>query len=140
MKKAVTMILSIFFVLATILLASSNPVTKKFYMVNSIQMTPQIIEGKQYLTKMTNPLQPVIDGRLVDSVWDMGEWEGGFIQSVPYEGQAPSQKTVFKILYDGKNIYVAIKAFDDEPDKIERRLARRDNLEGDRVSILIMYF
>lgn len=127
MKKAVTMILSIFFVLATILLASSNPVTKKFYMVNSIQMTPQIIEGKQYLTKMTNPLQPVIDGRLVDSVWDMGEWEGGFIQSVPYEGQAPSQKTVFKILYD-------------EPDKIERRTARRDNLEGDRVSILIMYF
>ncbi len=137
MKKTVTLILSIFFVLTTILLASSNPVTKKHYVVNSIRMTPQIIDGKQYLAKMINPITPVIDGILDDSVWDVGEWEGGFIQSAPYEGQSPSQKTAFKILYDGKNIYVAIQAFDDEPDKIERRLARRDNLEGDRVSILL---
>jgi len=137
MKRFATIILSIFFVFATILLASSNPVTKKHYTVNSIQVTPQIIDGKQYIAKMTNPLMPVIDGRLDDPVWEEGEWEGGFIQSMPYEGQAPSQKTAFKILYDGKNIYVAIQAFDDEPDKIERRLARRDNLEGDRVSILL---
>ena len=137
MKKSSTIILSIILLFAITHLANSNPVLKKHYTVKSIQLIPQIIDGKQYIAKKTNPLPPVIDGRLDDTVWQEGEWEGGFIQSVPYEGQAPSQQTVFKILYDGKNIYIAIQAYDEEPDKIERRLARRDNLEGDRVSILL---
>ena len=137
MKRLTIMIFSIIFLLAAAHLANSNPVLKKHYTVYSIQETPLMSEGKQYAARMTKPLPPVIDGRLDDPVWEEGEWEGGFIQSEPYEGQAPSQQTAFKILYDGKNIYVAIHALDDEPDKIERRLARRDNLEGDRVSILL---
>ena len=136
MKRFTIILLSIVLLLATTHLANSNPVLKKHYTVNSIQLTPQIIDGKQYVARMTKPLPPVIDGRLDDPVWEEGEWEGGFIQSEPYEGQTPSQQTAFKILYDGKNIYVAIQALDNEPDKIERRLARRDNLEGDMVSIL----
>lgn len=137
MKKTATIILSIILVFTVTHPANSNPVLKKRYTVASIQVTPQIIDGKQYVAQMTNPLPPVIDGKLDELVWEEGEWETGFIQSVPYEGQPPSQQTAFKILYDGKNIYVAIQAFDDEPEKIERRLARRDNLEGDLVTILL---
>ncbi len=137
MNKSVIFVLTIILVFPATHLAVSNPILKRHYTVYSIQVAPQIIDGKQYIAKRTNPLLPVIDGKLDDLVWQEGEWEGGFIQSEPYEGQAPSQQTAFKILYDGKNIYVAIQAYDEDPDKIERRLARRDNLEGDQVSILL---
>ncbi|MFC2167998.1 DUF5916 domain-containing protein [Acidobacteriota bacterium] len=139
MKKATTPLFTIILVLILMATSFANPntVTKKHYTVKSIHLKPQIIDGKQYLAKMTNPYPPVIDGKLDESVWQNGEWESGFIQSAPYEGQDPTQQTEFKILYDGKNIYIAIQAYDKEPDKIERRLARRDNLEGDRVSIFL---
>ncbi|HLP17183.1 MAG TPA: DUF5916 domain-containing protein [Bacteroidota bacterium] len=79
--------------------------------------------------------EPVIDGRLDDVCWKTGEWSGGFTQWVPKEGAAPSQQTHIKILYDDKNIYVAIRAFDTEPEKISRKAGRRDELTGDAVGI-----
>jgi hypothetical protein len=78
---------------------------------------------------------PVIDGIIGEDAWNMAEWQGDFVQKEPYEYAAPSQQTIFKILYDDNNLYVAIRAFDTEPDKIERRMGRRDNLEGDWVAI-----
>lgn len=117
--------------------AYAKSIERKRCMVHTIQPQPTIADGKQYLAKKTNPYGPDVDGKLNDPVWNEGGWEKGFIQSEPYEGRPPSQETEFKILYDGKNIYVAIRAYDTEPDKIERRLARRDNLEGDMVEVLI---
>ena len=38
-------------------------------------------------------------------------------------------------MYDDKNIYVAIRAFDTEPSKISRKLGRRDELYGDMAGI-----
>ncbi len=92
---------------------------------------------KVYVANHINPHPPIIDGRFDDPVWQRGEWESGFIQRKPYEGQEPSQKTAFKILYDEKNIYIAIQAFDTEPQKIEQRMSRRDDFEGDWVGIEI---
>ncbi|NJM16304.1 MAG: carbohydrate binding family 9 domain-containing protein, partial [Bacteroidales bacterium] len=48
-----------------------------------------------------------------------------------------SQKTTFKILYDNNYLYVAVKAHDDQPDKIKKRMSRRDGFEGDMVTICI---
>ena len=90
---------------------------------------------KIYLTAHVNPHAPLIDGKLEDEAWAKVAWESGFIQSAPYEGRDPSEKTAFKILYDDKNIYVAVRAFDSQPDKIERRMARRDQSGGDTVSV-----
>jgi hypothetical protein len=78
---------------------------------------------------------PVIDGKLDDTEWLYLAWINNFIQHEPYEGKEPSQETGFKILYDNDNIYVAIWAFDTDPDSLERRLTRRDEVEGDLVSI-----
>jgi len=93
-----------------------------------------------YNTKRAVPSPPKIDGDLSDKVWETVEWQGDFIQFQPNEGAEPSQKTVFKILYDDKNIYIAIRAFDTEPDKIDRRIVRRDNADGDNVTILFDSF
>ncbi len=96
---------------------------------------------KVYVTSNINPHPPVIDGKLDDPVWAKVTWAGDFIQREPYEGKEPSQATAFKILYDERNIYVAVKAYDNEPEKIEKRMSRRDDLEGDWVEVqLDSYF
>ena len=79
---------------------------------------------------------PVIDGLHDDPAWQGIEWETCFIQHEPYEGKEPSQETAFKILYDDDNVYVAIRAFDTNPDSIIRRLTRKDDIDGDFVGIL----
>ena len=85
-------------------------------------------------TKVDIP--PVIDGILNDDCWaNTGEWSGTFIQQEPNEGQPETEKTHVKILYDNHHIYVACRAFDSEPDKINRWLAPRDQVIGDIVVI-----
>lgn len=90
---------------------------------------------KTYRTLRLKGRAPVIDGRIDDAVWETVPWAGGFLQKSPYEGAAPSQKTAFKILYDYRNLYVALRAFDSEPGQIVRRMARRDENDGDWMEI-----
>ena len=61
-----------------------------------------------YETKKVNSSPPVIDGLLNDEIWNTIEWSGDFVQREPYEAEQPSQKTLFKILYDDNNLYIAI--------------------------------
>lgn len=95
---------------------------------------------KVYQTKHVNPHSPKIDGRIDDPSWEKVSWEGGFVQREPYEGQAPSQTTEFKVLYDDANLYVAVKARDAEPERIERRMSRRDDIEGDWIEVAVDSF
>jgi len=78
---------------------------------------------------------PVIDGRIDEAVWNSVEWSSDFTQQEPYENADPSQETSFKVIYDDNNLYIAVFAHDTEADKIERRLGRRDNFEGDWVAV-----
>ena len=80
---------------------------------------------------------PQVDGLMSEQGWESAKWEGSFIQRNPYEGEDPTEKTSFKILYDDENLYVAIRANDSEPQNIERRMSRRDDVEGDLVGIEI---
>ncbi len=90
---------------------------------------------REYNTSRITTTAPNIDGLISEEVWDIVEWSGDFTQKEPYEYKKPSQQTAFKILYDDNNLYVAIRAYDSEPGKIERRLSRRGNVEGDWVAI-----
>ena len=78
---------------------------------------------------------PVLDGILTDETWNSVEWAGDFKEFMPDEGGTPKQKTKFKIIYDEKNIYVAVRCYDTEPEKIVNRLSRRDGNDGDWVEI-----
>lgn len=80
---------------------------------------------------------PVIDGLINEDVWEAAEWSGDFTQQEPYEFADPSQQTAVKVLYDDNNLYVAVRAFDTEPAKIERRMGRRDSFEGDWIAVSI---
>lgn len=88
-----------------------------------------------YQTNRLEGQPPLIDGIVDEKAWDNVEWSGDFIQREPYDYHPPSQQTAFKMLYDDDHLYVAIRCFDTEPEKIERRLSRRDSFEGDWVAI-----
>ena len=89
-----------------------------------------------YQTVRISGETPRIDGRLDDDCWTRdGVWSGNYTQQMPEEGAAPSQETELKILYDDANIYVAIRAYDTEPEKIDFRPAERDGFNGDMVGL-----
>jgi hypothetical protein len=92
-------------------------------------------ETRIYNTVRITAAKPRIDGVLDDACWQEGEWGGDYRQQMPTEGARPSQKTELKILYDNENIYVAIKAYDNEPEKTDRQMARRDEFSGDIVGV-----
>jgi len=94
-------------------------------------------EKKIYHAKHINPHAPVIDGRMDDPVWEKAEWATNFTQREPNDGAAPHQQTAFKIVYDEKNLYVSVRAYDNEPNQIVRRVTRRDQFDGDWVEINI---
>lgn len=83
--------------------------------------------------------KPRIDGKLDDSCWlEEGYWEGDFIQQQPSQGRPPSQNTRYKILYDDDNLYVALKCYDQEPERISAVLGRRDDFtSGDIAGIAL---
>ncbi len=103
------------------------------FLLNSYSQT---IERKTYQTAFTRTA-PVIDGLMNDSCWNLVEWGDNFVQIEPYENKPPSQQTAFKILYDNNNLYVFIRAYDSVPEKISRRISRRDYFDGDMVEINI---
>jgi hypothetical protein len=96
----------------------------------------QAYKRKYHTVKLQgNP--PVIDGKLDDVCWvKEGEWSQNFIQNTPLERGKPTYPTKIKILFDNRNIYFALRAWDPEPDKINRFIGNRDdNSIGDLISV-----
>jgi hypothetical protein len=81
---------------------------------NCITVQAQVDTPKSYTTTFSKePLE--IDGILDKFAWTEVEWAGGdFRQLNPDKGKPSSVQTKFKILYDAKNLYVAILALDPE--------------------------
>jgi len=93
---------------------------------------------KFYTTAHVQGEPPKIDGLGDDPAWDQVPWGGGdFIQRNPDAGAKPSVQTYFKVLYDAHNLYLLIKNLDPEPDKIVKRMSRRDGFDGDFVEVNI---
>ena len=96
-------------------------------------------EKKLYTaTRISSP--PAINGVLDDAAWQSGVWLDDFIQYEPFSGRPASQRTEFNILFDDNYLYVAIKAFDTNPDSIVNRLTRRDEADGDLTGIIFDSF
>jgi hypothetical protein len=69
---------------------------------------------------------PLVDGKVDDAVWERAEPASGFVQQQPDEGQAATEKTEVRVLFDQRALYVAVICFDSEPDKIVVTQGRRD--------------
>ena len=72
----------------------------------------------------TSPI--VLDGKLNEEIWQQAPAIVDFLQRDPDEGRAPTHRTEARIAYDEAALYVAVRAFDSEADKIVGILTRRD--------------
>lgn len=93
-------------------------------------------------TRIDTAAAPRIDGDLSDAAWAEAAVIDAFLQVLPVEGAEPSQRTRALLMYDERHLYVAIYAYDDEPEKIVRNLLERDPRlqDDDGVRILIDSF
>ena len=82
---------------------------------------------------------PVIDGRPDDAVWQTAPLIDDFHQVRPSDGGQPSERTEVRLLYDDDYLYIGVRLFDSEPDKITRNVMRHGNALGqdDRLAIVI---
>ena len=70
---------------------------------------------------------PVVDGKFTNDEWCAGGLAKDFIQIEPHEGRPASEPTKAYFLYDSQFLYVGIKCYDSEPDKIMGELSGRDS-------------
>ena len=84
------------------------------------------------------PAAPRIDGRLDDPAWALAPVQSDFTQREPHDGQPATERTEFRVLYTDEALYVGVRAFDSQPDKIVGHLTRRDqNSPSDWVIVTI---
>lgn len=88
------------------------------------------------ILRVTDPIK--IDGRLDEPAWSQAEAATDFRQESPTEGAPASERTEVRVLYDSRNVYIGIRAFDSEPAKINARDLVRDSTfdTDDRVEIV----
>ena len=106
------------------------------------KITPSQISGDNSARRIrilpvSDPIK--IDGRLDEPAWSQAEAATDFRQESPTEGAPASERTEVRVLYDSKNIYIGVRAFDSEPTKVNARdFARDSSFEtDDRVEIIL---
>jgi uncharacterized protein DUF5916/cellulose/xylan binding protein with CBM9 domain len=67
-----------------------------------------------------------VNGELSEEVWRTAPAVDQFLEREPHEGGEPAQRTEFRVAYDAATLYVKVRAFDSDPDKIITYLTRRD--------------
>src|SRR5438128_7737176 len=68
-----------------------------------------------------------VTGAMREEIWETAKPISEFVQREPHEGAPPSQRTEFRVAFDATTLYVKVRAFDSEPDKILGYLTRRDD-------------
>ncbi len=67
-----------------------------------------------------------IDGSLDEPAWSLAQPATDFLQQQPTEGVPASEHTEVRVLFDDKNIYFGIRAFDSDAKHINARELVRD--------------
>ncbi|HEX9421775.1 MAG TPA: DUF5916 domain-containing protein [Pyrinomonadaceae bacterium] len=80
-----------------------------------------------------------IDGFLTESAWSLAQPATEFVQERPSEGAPATERTEVRLLFDDKNIYFGILAFDSDAAHINARELVRDATfsNDDKVEILL---
>ncbi|HUF74793.1 MAG TPA: DUF5916 domain-containing protein [Longimicrobiales bacterium] len=87
--------------------------------------------------------RPQIDGDLSDSIWQTAALIDEFVQQEPNEGAPATERTEVRVLYTGSSLFIALHAFDSEPDQVIATEMRRDSnriLDEDNFQIILDTF
>lgn len=72
---------------------------------------------------------PVIDGALDDAVWRQSLLISDFLQRLPREGAEPAERTEVRLLYTETSLYIGVRAFDNQPQKLASTVMKRDDFD-----------
>ena len=74
-----------------------------------------------------NPGMITLDGKIDESFWSNITGIEDFLMQEPIEGGEPSEKTVIKVAYDEKFLYIGAVLYDSNPDGIKSFKMRKDS-------------
>jgi len=95
---------------------------------DAVGVTPLATPRGRYEIQATRAGQPVgIDGILSDEAWREAPMIDSFTQQEPNNGQPATERTEVRVLYDSGYLYIAVHAFDSDPDHIVATEMRRDS-------------
>jgi hypothetical protein len=86
---------------------------------------------------------PKIDGLLDDAVWQKAALVDAFTQQEPREGTPATERTEVRVMYDGRNLLIAVHAFDAQPSALVATEMRRDAdrlLDEDNFQVILDTF
>ena len=82
-----------------------------------------------------------VDGDLNDTIWQTAPPITGFLQRDPREGAEATLQTEARVAYDATALYIAVQAFDPEPQRIVGIRTRRDeDSPSDWISVVVDSF
>jgi hypothetical protein len=99
---------------------------------------PDVAEkaGKELNAFYVGDLPPRIDGRLDEEIWLKAQAIDDLVQNDPDNMAAPTERTVVKVAYDDRAIYVGVINFMRDQSKVTTALGRRDtNPRSDQIRI-----
>jgi len=81
----------------------------------------------QEIRSVRVPEGPRIDGRLDDPVWQSAPVVDGFRMVEPRPGEAPSERTEARVLFDAHSLYIGVYCHDSEPGRISANTMAHDS-------------
>src|SRR5688572_9506946 len=97
------------------------------------QATPRTAEpdvpekaGKELVAHYVGDTPPRIDGDIDDEIWQKAQAIDDMVQNDPNNMQPPTERTLVKVAYDDRFVYVAVMNFMKDPAQITNALGRRD--------------
>ncbi len=101
---------------------------------------PQTGKRSFFVTEISDPI--TVDGVLDEPIWSSAPNIGDLVQQQPHTGEPPSERTEVILLRDADYLYIGVRAYDSEPDKVIGTQMVRDGLisADDRIEILLDTF
>lgn len=99
--------------------------------VRQLQQRPWEIRAARVRTAVR------LDGFLDEEDWARAEVLSEFYQRLRRDVLRATERTEIRILYDDRFLYIGVRAFDSEPEKLIARSILRDEATGDAINIMI---
>jgi len=112
------------FLLAVALPAAAQPSSGRAG-ARSEPIVPEKV-GKELQALYVGDTPPRIDGRLDDEVWRNAQAIDDMVQNDPDNMKPPTERTLVKVLYDNRSVYVGVINYMRDKSKITTALGRRD--------------
>ena len=100
--------------------------------------------AERYLVQPTRVENgPTLDGVLDEEAWLNAAVIDDFVQQEPAEGDAATERTVVRLMYDEQSMYIGVEAYDSEAGGVIATEMRRDSprmLDEDNVQIIFDTF